>query len=419
MTCPYNFYYYNIQYNESTNKFWKEVNNVASPGGRFMLDLAKLEPNRWINRSQGEWSYPWPVSILEKYAMPEYNPNFKKNFSEITDARALEVKNEITKNNTKFLIGFSGGLDSTLILTSLLKNCNKKELKNITVLANTVSFAENPYFYKKYIEGKFTILDSDSFLLENHFNDIDKIIQTWNAECLVGSRNWLDLTDNFYSYIKDLKPETRRYLLSVRKKSITADVHYSAFKDLIINQYAAHGDKRVGELYYYKMVKNIESSGVPVYSLYDFHWWNLFNIKFINLSLKSFVFDSHNLTYDRYEKKNFDWFLTKDYQQWSMTNNNNGEKIQSLTSTTMKMCFKKYIHEFDKNDWYFYFKTKIASYEVLKNRDKITWKDRPDPRTKFGINKNFNNLNFENLLLDDKNLQNYILNSMSSYNIDW
>jgi hypothetical protein len=418
MTYPYNFYYHNIQYNALTNQFWEKAKTVAAPGGQFMLGLAKLEANRYINRSHGEWSYPWKVSLLEKYIMPKYDSIFKKNFSEITDARAIEVKNEIKKNNTKFIIGFSGGLDSTLVLTALLKHCSKKELKNLTVLANTVSFAENPYFYKKYIENKLTVVDSNT-LLENYINTTDKIIQTWNAECLVGSRNWLDLVSNFYGYIKDLPPTTRSYLQNIWKKSITNEVHYSKFKDLIISQYSVHGDKRIGELYYYKMDKNIKSSGVPIYSLYDFHWWNLFNIKFINLSLKSFVFDSYNITYDQYEKKNFDWFLTNDYQQWSMTNNNNGEKVQSLTSTTMKMCFKKYIYEFDKNDWYFYFKTKVASYEIFKNRDKTNSQGRPDPRINFGINKDVNNLNFENLSLNDKNLQNYILNAMSSYNIDW
>ena len=103
-------------------------------------------------------------------------------------------------------------------------------------------------------------------------------------------------------------------------------MHYSSYKDLIISYYSIGGDIELGKSYYDKYVKNINSAGVPVHSLYDFFWWNLFNIKYVSLSIGGIwkYSDETTFDYNKIKKYIINWFNTVDYQQWSMVNNNNG-----------------------------------------------------------------------------------------------
>jgi PP-loop superfamily ATP-utilizing enzyme len=49
---------------------------------------------------------------------------------------------------------YSGGIDSTLVIISLLKNASEEERNNITILLSENSIGENPNFYKDHILGK-------------------------------------------------------------------------------------------------------------------------------------------------------------------------------------------------------------------------------------------------------------------------
>jgi 3'-phosphoadenosine 5'-phosphosulfate sulfotransferase (PAPS reductase)/FAD synthetase len=49
---------------------------------------------------------------------------------------------------------FSGGMDSTLILASLLKNLNEEELESIMVCCSIHSLIENPEFWRRFVFNK-------------------------------------------------------------------------------------------------------------------------------------------------------------------------------------------------------------------------------------------------------------------------
>jgi hypothetical protein len=157
---------------------------------------------------------------------------------------------------------------------------------------------------------------------------------------------------------------------------------------------------------------NIKTSDVPVYSLYDFYWWNLFNLKYIHLAKKLYIIDNFKMSFNDIEKNMFDWYNNNDYQKWSMVNNYSGEKIE-FSSPTLKLCAKKYIRDFDKNDWYFYFKQKLPSNEQQKVRSTEKW-GKINLMTIFGLNEQS-----ERLYLEDKTVQDYILHHLSSFEKDW
>lgn len=405
-------YYFSIFQNKQTKSFWQEARNISASGGKFMLDMSELEANSYVSRNNGEWSVAWPVTIREKFLMPAYDKNFKKTYEDITDARAEDVRKLIIQKDIKFFVAYSGGIDSTLIVASLIKNLTKEQLKNIYIYCDTASVIENPIFYKKFISKNFKLINSSSMLIEDVIRQGIIMISASSADVLCGSKNFLELQDNLYFYIKDLTSSSKRNIFNLWPKAIDGGTHYSNFKDLIISHYSVESSPILGESYYYKLVRNIETSDVPINSFYDFYWWHLFNLKFICLSTKLFVFDNCKMTYNDLETSVFDWFNNNDYQQWSMVNNNNGEKIE-FGSTTLKLCAKRYIYDVDKNEWYFYFKQKISSNENIKLRNQSHWKEF-SPMTKFGISANS-----ERLYIDNKDVKDYILHHLSSFERDW
>jgi hypothetical protein len=404
--------YFHIFQNKKTREFWKLAYNESAPGGRFMLDFAQIEPNVWISRNGAEWSLPWPVKIKDRFKMPIYEPAFKKSWQQITDERAADVARIIREENKKFSILYSGGIDSTLITVALLKNLSKEELKNINFYCNTASIIENPIFYKKYIHERFKTIDSAEYLIEDVIAQGYTVISSMSGDCLCGSKNWLDLQANLYYYMRDLSTESKKNISNNWRKATDPSVHYSIFKDLIISHYNRDGNNTLGEQYYAKIEKNIKTSNIPVHSLYDLYWWNIFNIKYIHLSAKLYIIDNFKMSFDNIEKNMFDWYNNDDYQKWSMVNNYTGEKID-FSGATIKLCVKKYIHEFDKNDWYFHFKQKLPSNENQKMRNISQW-GNITPMTLFGLTQQS-----ERLYLEDKNVQDYILHHLSSFEKDW
>lgn len=404
--------YFHINQNSKTKEFWQLVHKEAASGGKFMIDFSHVEPNIWISRNEANWSLPWPIKIKDKFKMPSYELAFNKTWQQVTDERAEEVAQSIRQHNKKFSILYSGGIDSTLITVALLKNLSKEELRNISFYCNTASIMENPILYKKHIHEKFETINSTEYLIEDVIKKGYTVISSGSGDVLCGSQNWLDLQYNFHYYMKSLSTESKRNINNNWKKATDPTVHYSVFKDLIMSQYNGRGDNNLGEQYYIKMEKNIKTSSVPIQSLYDHYWWNLFNLKYIHLSGELNMIDNFKMSFDDIERNTFDWYNNSDYQQWSMVNNHTGEKI-NFTGSTLKLCVKKYIHEFDKNDWYFYFKTKIPSNENQKMRNISQW-GNVTPMTLFGLTQQS-----QRLYLEDKDVQDYILNHLSSYEKDW
>jgi len=405
-----------ITYNHYQADFWNEAKLESGSGGKFMIDLARVyKPQRFVSRS-GEWSMPWPQEIPPGFEMPDYDPAFKKSFDEVSDDRAIDIKNLINLKNQKIAVMYSGGIDSTVIMAALIKNLSKEELKNVAVCANTHSMIENPVFWKKLIWNKFEILDSSILKYDDLIEMGYHPITADEGDCIFGTMSFLDLQQNYEYYLEKLSTESRTHLRNIKDKMTSADVHYSEFKDLLILHWSPPGELEIGKLWYEKFEKNIKTSSVPIISLHDYYWWVLFNIKWVSCAIRIPIFLN-----DRLDCKTvindwaLNWYNTIDYQKWSMVNNNNGQKIQH-TATTYKMAARKYIYEVDKNDWYFFFKQKLGSLggNVMFRQqvDDLPVEFRPNAR--FGIDSDYNVLS-----IDELPVRNYIKHHLSLYQIDW
>jgi hypothetical protein len=405
-----------ITYNYYQQDFWESTRAEAGSGGKFMLDLSMLyKPQRFVSRN-GEWSLAWPQQIPPGFEMPTYNASFNKSFKDISDDRAREIANLINLKNQKFVVMYSGGFDSTIIMAALIKNLTQEELKNVSVCANGHSMIENPTFWKKFIWNKFKIYDSAQYKYDDLIELGLRPITADEGDCIFGTMSFLELQQNYEYYLEKVSLESRVHLSNLKSKMTSPDVHYSEYKDLIIQHWSTTNSPNLGKDWYDKFDKNIKTATVPIYSLHDYYWWILFNIKWVSCAIRISVFLNDRLDYGTVINDwAVNWFSSVNYQQWAMVNNNNGEKIES-GPTTYKMAARKYIHDLDKNDWYYFFKLKLGSLgpNVMYHQEVSNLPKRLTPNARFGIDSDYNLLS-----IDDRDVQDYIRYHMSQFERDW
>ena len=113
-------YFSNVSFNMYHDKFWHDLHYDCDEGGKFFINIAKrLNPCRFVSRN-GEWSLPWKQEIIPGYEMPVYDPTFSKSFAQVSDEEALTIKSRVNQGE-KFAVMFSGGIDSTVVVSALIK----------------------------------------------------------------------------------------------------------------------------------------------------------------------------------------------------------------------------------------------------------------------------------------------------------
>ena len=409
-------------YNRSFKTVVEPILNDVSFDSKFYLNISRAFTYESYIPRTGEWSTPWPVTVDPEYSMPAYNSSFNKSFEEITDQTAFMIAENIERSDKEHTVFYSGGIDSTTTLVSLIKNLSQEHLSKISVCLSSDSVIENPYFYLDHIKGKFKIIDSNNHdLLEHSKNNIVSIVADL-GDAIFGTELGTRLYPQIYSIGKELGYNINT-LFKLRNGVSDVNVHYSEYKEIIIQYFnnilkSKHpnydtDDKLFGELYYHKLDHNIKTSSVPIITLHDFFWWIIFNVKFMHCALRPGTI--HSTGTDRtkiFKEGMLNWYGTKDYQLWSMANNNNGEKISGITQGSYKWAARKYIYDFDKNDWYKTYKIKFASMPLVTNRN---WK------SKFNLLDNFFALTekYHSLTFGEPSIDNYVREQILNYKINW
>jgi len=401
-------------------------------GSKFYLDIAKrFRPHRLVSRNEGEWSQPWNQVVPDKFKMPVYNPTFNKTFEEVTDERAYEIKLGIQAGK-KYAVMYSGGMDSTLVAVALMRNLTQEELKSVAICASMHSIIENPNFWQDHIYGKFTIFDSNTHLYDDYINMGYTPITADEGDCIFGTSIGLQLYHNYDYFVGLQDPAVQANLQKLKYKISDGDVHYTAYKDIIIRYLSLNDTEHglnFGRMLYEKYHLNIITSSVPVHSFHDFFWWLIFNVKYYNCSIRGAIYFNSTIPAQQCTDSMVNWFNGEGYQHWSMNNNNNGLKIRN-TLATYKYVQRKYIFEYDKNEWYFWFKTKLESMANLnikgKNRgitdlthsivgmtDKYEYLCIPDPK------KDINNNSYKGVYHYGPEVEYFFENSLMNYKVDW
>ena len=318
-----------------------------------LKNLAEINPTHsaWYCR-KGNNLLPFKNKLVDVlgFAMPDYDPNHRKSWSEVTDQRCVDLR--ASHWNKPWAMLWSGGIDSTTIIAAMIRNLAPADLGNVTVYCNQFSVWENPKFYFDYIKPNFKVADSHDLLNQDLDSQDIYFIHGDPADQLFGSAG---------SYLDRLYQDADLFHTNIIKNKDCAI-------DFIATQLDVP-DKNFAEWYYHVLVSNAHSVGVPVTTLHDLIAWAGFNNHWVSSKFRSMFAGSWQNSKNAkfYIDRFVHWYDSDDYQQWSMNVDNASEKLGTDVSE-YKLAAKKYIYSVDNNDYYFKFKTKIKSISFLDRK---------------------------------------------------
>lgn len=294
-----------------------------------------------------------PVKIRPLFPIPSLKPQ-NKSFEEICNERATELLDRADNLGVTLYVAWSGGIDSTLVLVSLLKNATARQKKNIVVLLSEESMAENPRFYKEHIRGKLKmepsagfpyILGSTHIFVNGEFNDQ-----------LFGAAAPNDLMLKFGDSIIH-QPYRRDLLFSFLNENV--------------------GNAGVTNFYLDLFDRIMHVAPISITTYFDYFWWINFTLKWQSVFMRVVSFtaerNAHNITPEYIHTNYAPFYGTEDFQLWSM--NNLDKRIKDTWSTYKWPC-KDIIYDYTKDRDYRDTKIKRGSlYFILLQQNAYNFID--------------------------------------------
>ena len=294
--------------------------------------------NGFWSRSQSPTTLFLNDPVFFGAEMPRYNASAETDFDRITDARCQWLRKH--RWDRPWLLEWSGGLDSTLMICAVLKNLETQDLDNITVGMTRASLYENSQFYHDVIEHKFKILDLNSPHYSNIYHT-HYLVNGEPADMLPGGglaeyarRCGIDLSLPWRDNIGLL----RTFLSNTRIGITGTDFLLKTMQDEL---------------------GNLDPGAPPVDIIAEWFWWINFCWKWMSLTV-------HRLHPGRQDAKRYiealvNWFDTQEYQQWSMLRGRYSLLTNASTPKSYKQDWRRYIHQIWSDAHFNHFKIKIAS----------------------------------------------------------
>jgi hypothetical protein len=282
---------------------------------------------------------PWSLAPTV-CPIPELTHN-QLDFGKVIESIAESFCKKVNRLDLVPYVAWSGGIDSTSILVSLLKVGNQEFLKKLVVLCNEVGIKENPYFYSRFINNKLKTQNISEW--EITAENYDKIILV-DGECGNQCYGW---------------------------RSIHQQCYFGNFD--FLNQSWALGQNLARAFYNSNefMLELVQDSAklapIDVRSVHDIIWWTNFNFKFDEALLRKVLDYTKNLTAEQtkkfYQHHLFRFFAQPDMQVWSMLTPDIRREHVHLAP---KWILKNYIYQFDHNDLYLYSKSEQPSKSPME-----------------------------------------------------
>lgn len=334
----------------------KPNTKIRNPRGRFWVAQRYIVMAVTDLRARsGTFETPWNAPIDPMFKLPPMI-HIADRLSDIADQRALEL-NQIAKDqNKRILIMWSGGIDSTMVVSSFIKNLSAADLQNVSVVLTLNSIMENYNFYRTQLAGRVNCVSWLTVNFTNEFLEKNIVLHGDPGDCLFGPS---------ISMYKDLMPERKHLEPFTKHLDTIAKTIEERNKEAVL-KFNVPG---VGKWYADRITRNLEEvSPDGIVNVADWWWWHYINFKWQYsimrpvLRRKTDGFELLPLTTENiqsYCKNSF--FNTDRFQQWSYSNL---PYHVGNDRTNHKKQAKDYIYELDKDDVYRTHKTKIESVPV-------------------------------------------------------
>jgi len=264
-----------------------------------------------------------------------------ESFETCTDQRSYEILQLVNKNHKKLAVFWSGGIDSTVIVSAILKNWSVADQQNVVIFLNDYSLLENHIFFTRFIKDKFNY---QFFNEPKSFPKLDNFIVT-DGE--LADRLWSPQLALNYSFAYGDKSASN---LWVHEKD--------NFIDFVIRKgISVNSARNIIERVDY----NIQSSECGQQSLKDVLSWINFNFFWqqIYLSRYQLLTRASEKSFKEFKESYIPWYASNEYQKWAWAPSTR-EMINHSDIREYKNVAKKYVHGII-NDSIFEYKTKMPS----------------------------------------------------------
>jgi len=334
------------QYSDSFSK------NQFRPGMTMLRTMTRFWASSFvvIDRT-GTTTNPINSYTLPHLELPEFKAQ-NLDLDELCCQRARELLKKAEKTQRRLAILYSGGVDSTLILVTLLKVATQEQLDQyVTVFLSEVSRSENPSFYDQYLLKHYKNLVS-SYAFHNYLGNPGYIVVTGEGcDQMFGSSIFLELTRDRGNNI------------------INAPATDSTIKEIIAqgtnagNSIDAQQTEKIYE--YYRPI--IAAAPRGIHTVYEYFWWLNFILKWqsVYVRLSSYTLPQYRSTL-KYEDNYTMFFGTDLFQLWAM---NNQENLIKDDWASYKYVCKDIIKEYTGDEDWALRKLKFGSLiNILKNK---------------------------------------------------
>lgn len=274
----------------------------------------------WRPRS-GEWQSPIKPRIHHELAMPERRDTMS--LDRLMDQRAEQIIAHSRQTGKRVVIMWSGGIDSTAVMVSLMRN----QFKDFAVVMNHSSVYENFDFYDKHVKGQEIIPYNTVDITEQFLTD-NLLLSGDPGDAIFTPINFL------YRSIADNGDQHRPW------KQMWREINHS------LTSATVGTDSSWASWFLAKVARNIESSGMSdhVVSVAEFWHWVYFNFQYHTACTRQLSYLKHNndaidesLTT---EFLRYTFFNTHDFQNWSFNN------LRRNTMNPHKQEVKNYVKQF-------------------------------------------------------------------------
>jgi hypothetical protein len=245
--------------------------------------------------------------------IPEF-VTFSESFEQVCDARAISLIALAESRNCNINLMWSGGIDSTVALVSLLRTGMKSRIR---VILSKASIGEYPKFYKDIIQTELPkqhyVVDSPKLLLDSR--DIN----------LTG-----EIGDQIFG---------------------SAAIFKAFKKEKVFDPYQSY----VSTEFLSRVSEQIKKCPIELNTTFDFLWWFNFSMKYQNVQFR--LYPSVQLPFGTITH----FFDTDEFQLWSL---NNPDKKIKTTIQSYKYIAKDYIYSYHQDDNYRDNKLKVGSLQL-------------------------------------------------------
>jgi hypothetical protein len=296
-----------------------------------------------------------PVKVKSLFPLPAFRP-INKTYEDLCNERALEILRRADELDAALYVAWSGGIDSTCVLVSLLKNATAVQKERIVVLLSEESIVEYPQFYEEHIRGK--LQRESSAMLPSILGSKGRHVLT-NGE----------LNDQLFG-----SGLSCALLTKILGKTV---IHEPYQRDVLFQFYnQSVGDARVTNLYLDLLYRLMDASPVPLTTYFHWFWWIMFALDWQSVFFRVFLFtaerNAQNITPEYVRTNVMPFFGTENFQLWSM---NNLDKRVKDTMNTYKWPAKDIIYDYTKDAEYHTNKMKKASVSIWMQHNPFKFLD--------------------------------------------